>query len=544
MATRWHSFEPTQFFPAPIRNASAALNSALGTVAKAGKVVERALTAAAAVANVQPANPVEAAVRTTLAQIDRYITGLIGYTQCHAIVIPVRKRIGRRGPADILSRFDDFLSPSTSGYTFVQNSLATKAGPGVFFRTLVESVADGGDFCRPIFPSDYAVTGACVLVGAESLRDLAAPFHLFSTLFVGNQRLAPAATILPVVQNLRVMPTAVKGGTGVVLHWDPVPPVNNAPLFSDDVIVSKEIFLIRTVKPFQQGFLHWDDLFNGQQPSDSRSDLPSTNESRVIARIRNHGFITSHVSDEDLLNPLRTYYFAACVRYTMNGVVQPMGPLSNVVRVTRIQPLPSSRLAIPPDWIATPNFAALFPPLALAINRIRLTASHLGAFTTNNTGGQQLLSQTVEQIRRLATQWEATIVQTEEITARLQAITAINAPGGMYATVITNPSGGINGWLSELAQRMSDTTDPSRPQLSDQSLVLGFVVVAGAPRLPDLSAMTALFNMFFGSHPKNPLFDILQTMDGKPAPAPTTPAAPAPILGYDPALNPSTTPTC
>lgn len=114
----------------------------------------------------------------------------------------------------------------------------------------------------------------------------------------------------------------------------------------------------------------------------------------------------------------------------------------------------------------------------------------------------------------------------------------------MYATVITNPSGGINGWLSELAQRMSDTTDPSRPQLSDQSLVLGFVVVAGAPRLPDLSAMTALFNMFFGSHPKNPLFDILQTMDGKPAPAPTTPAAPAPILGYDPALNPSTTPTC
>lgn len=543
MANKWHSFEPTQFFPAPIQQAATALDTAFSTIGKTTAVVEKALKLAQALSRTAATNPVEAALRTALGQIDGYIEGILGNTQCHAIVIPIRKQVVRRTPSQ-MARLDDFLSPTEPAAAFVQEALIGKAGPGVFYRTLVESVADTGDINRPDFPADYAVVGACVLAGAETLSDLQVPFQLFSTLFVGNQRIAPSANTLPVVQGLRVTPAALRGGTGVVLRWSPLSPIANVPLFSDDVIVAKEIFLVRTSMPFQQGFLSWDDLFDGVQPQEDASDLQEKNESKVIARLRNHGAVVSYTDTSNLLDPKKTYYYAACVRYTVNGIVQPMGALSNVVRVTREQPSPSTRQATPPDWIATPTLMAMFPPLNQAVNRIRLGISRLGSITTSNTGAQQLLQQTITQISRLIAQWEDTITQVNEATSKLQALTASATPSGMYSTVITKSSGGMDAWMAELARRMSDTTDASRPQLSDQSMVIGFVIVAGAPRLPDLSALLALLQLFFGSHPKNPLFTTIAQFDGNPATPASTPATGAPILGYDDALNPSTTPTC
>ncbi len=541
MANSWHSFEPTQFFPAPIQRAVAAIDTAFGAVAKATGVVEKALKLASKLAKTASTNPVETVLRTAVNQIDGYIEGILGNTQCHAIVIPIRKQVQRRTAVQA-GGLDDHLSANEPAAAFVQNALIGTAGPGVFYRTLIESVGDAGDINRPDFPADYAVVGACVLAGAESLADLQVPFRLFSSLFVGNQRIAPSANTLPVVKGLRVTPAALRGGTGVVLRWEALAPVYNVPLFSDDVIIAKEIFLIRTSAPFTTGWTSWGDLFNDVEPGDT--GLPEKGESKVIARLRNHGAVVGYTDTDNLLDPKKTYYYAACVRYTVDNVIQPMGVLSNVVRVTRTNPSPSTRQATPPDWIATPTLMAMFPPLHEVVNQVRLGISRLGSFTTSNTGAQQLLNQTISQIQRLVAQWEATVAQTTEVTDRLQALTSSAAPSGMYATVISKSTGGMDGWLAELARRMSDTTDTSRPQLSDQSMVVGFVLVAGAPRLPDLSAILALLQLFFGSHPKNPLFDVLRTLDGAPGAPVTVPAVPAPILGYDDALNPSTTPTC
>lgn len=543
MASQWQSFEPTQFFPAPIQRAVAAVDTAFSATLKATAILDKALKVAARVSRQASVNPVEAALRTATAQIDDFLNGVMGNTQCHAILIPIRKRVGRRTP-NPASRLDDFLTPIEPAYAFVQSAMTSTAGPQGFYRTLVESVADAGDINRPTFPSNYSVAGACVIAGAETLSDLQVPFRLFSTLFLGNQRLPLYANVFPVVQNLRVRPAALSGGTGVMLSWDPLPPVSNAPLFTDEVIVSQEIFVIRTSLPFQQGFHSWDDLFAGSQPHDDPTDLQVKGPSRVIARIPNHGFVRGYTDTENLLDPLQTYYYTTCVRYTLNGVVQPMGAFSNVVRVARIRPLPSSRRAIPPDWIATPSIARMFPPLYQSINAVRLGISKLGAYTASNTGGQQMLNQTIAQLDRLDQQWMGTLANIEAVTARLQAITATGTPAGMYSTVIATSNGGIDGWLAELSRRLSDTSDPSRPDLSDQSSVIGFVILAGAPRLPELAGTLALLRLFFGSHPKSPLYNVLQTIDANPAPAPTTPAAPARVLGYDDALKPSTTPTC
>lgn len=543
MASQWQSFEPTQFFPVPLQRAVSAVDTAFGATRKATAVLDKALKVAAKISKSASTNPVEAALRTATAQIDSFLGGIMGSTQCHAILIPIRKRVQRRTP-DHASRLDDFLTPVEPAYAFVQSAMTSTAGPKGFYRTLVESVADAGDINRPDFPSNYAVAGACVIAGAETLSDLQVPFRLFMTLFVGNQRLAPYANVFPVVQNLRVTPAALSGGTGVVLSWDPLPPVSNAPLFTDEIIVSKEIFLIQTTRPLQQGFMSWDDLFATSQPQESASDLQVKDGSRVIARVQNHGFVRSYTDTTNLLDPKQTYYYTACVRYTLNGVVQPMGALSNTVRVSRARPVPSTRRATPPDWIATPSIARMFPPLYQSINAVRLGISRLGAYTASNTGGQQMLDQTISQLDRLAQQWTSSLTNIETVTGRLQAITSSGTPSGMYSTVITTSSGGVDAWLAELARRMNDTSDPSRPELSDQSSVIGFVILAGAPRLPELAGVLALLRLFFGSHPKSPLYDVLRQFDANPAPAPVVPAASPPVLGYDDALKPSSTPTC
>lgn len=340
---------------------------------------------------------------------------------------------------------------------------------------------------------------------------------------------------MPVVQNLRVLSAPVRGGVGVVLRWDPLLPVNVTPLLTGERVVAEEIVLIRIRQNFTRGWFAWSDLFNVEL-QDSLTDLPDKGDVKVIARIRNNGFVTSYTETRDLIGDKDTYYYTACVRYSVDTVVQPLGALSNVARVLRAAPTPSSRLAVPPDWYATKSLVELFPPLQEAINAIRLGASRLGSITSVNSGGQQLIQQTIDQIERLLAQYRDTIASVSEITERLQLLTAEQSPAGLHATTLTTSSGGMDAWFAELARRLSDA---SAPDISNDAVVVGFVIVAGAPRLPELSALVALFEMFFGRHPRNAL-----AVTQVPAPAVQVPAARSPIVGYTDAMLPSTVPTC
>lgn len=537
MADRWHTFEPSQFFPDPLQRAVSALDKAYGALEKTASVVDKALKVAKKLATKASVNPGEVALKAIMAEIDKYITGLSSNTTAHAIIIPIRKKVIRRtkGAAAI----EDFLSPNEPAYAYVQRAKDTAGGTAAFYNTLIESLADEGDICRPAFPSNYAVTGACVLAGAETLQDLQVPLRLFTTLFAGNMRMPPAATALPVVQNLRVLAAPVRGGVGAVLRWEPLMPVSVTPLLTGERVVAEEIFLIRVRQDFTRGWFAWSDLFN-VEPLESVTDLPDKGDVKVVARIRNNGFVVSYI-DTQLLSDKDTYYYTACVRYSLNGVVQPMGSLSNVARVTRSAPQPSSRLAVPPDWYATKSLTELFPPLQEAINTIRAGASRLTSITSVNSGGQQLIQQTIDQIDRLLQQYRDTIAKTAEITERLQLLTAEQSPAGLHATTLTTSAGGMDAWFAELARRLSDTSDPSTPVISNDAVVVGFVIVAGAPRLPELTALITLFEMFFGRHPRNPL---AAPLENTTAPRAQVPAAPRPIVGYTDAMLPSETPTC
>lgn len=541
MAERWHTFEPTQFFPDPLQRAVSALDKAYGAIEKAAGVVEKALRVSQKLAKKAAVNPAEVALRKIAAEVDRFIVGLDTNTTAHAIVIPIRKKVIRRTKGG--SGIEDFLNPNEPAYAYVQRAKTAGGGTGVFYTTLVESMADTGDVCRPMFPPDYAVTGACVLAGAETLQDLNVPLRLFTTLFTGNLRSPPGGASAPVVRNLKVMSAPVPGGIGAVLRWDPLPPVNTLPRLTGERIVAEEIFLIRVRQDFTRGWFTWADLFTAE-PLDDMSDLQDKGDVKVVARIRNNGFVVSYTDTKNLLGDKDTYYYTACVRYSVNNEVQPMGTLSNVARVTRVGPQPSSRLAVPPDWYATKSLSELFPPLHEAINLVRLEAARLGSRTTTNSGLQQMIEQTISQIQRLVQQYKATIESTKEITERLQTLTAEESPASLHATTITRSRGGMDAWLAELARRLSDTTDESTPSISEDAVVIGFVIVAGAPRLPDLSALIALFELFFGRHQRNPLNNVLNDNLAPDGGQGQIPAVNRPVLGYTDAMLPSETPTC
>lgn len=533
----WHSFEPAAFFPAPFQRATQAFRAATGLTTKALTVTERALRTVQRLSQTRPPSIAEGLLRRALDEVDQLVGGLTSNTQMHMIIVPVRKR--RAGSGD-LPELE--VNPGTPAYTYVQGAQAATGGTQVFFRTLLESVQDPGDLSKPDFPSTYATAGVCLIAGAETLSDLQVPFRLIQGLFASNLRMPVSGAILPVVEGLRVRTVATRSGTRAMITWTPVPPVTNTPFFAGDTLLAKEIFIIRINASLTTGWRSWSDLFT-HEPSSSATDLPRKAGAEVVARIRNHGFVTSYTDMAHTLDPKDTYYYTACVRYTINGEVQPMGALSNTARVTRVNPSPSTREATPPDWYATPTFAKLFPPLEQALNAVRLAVSRAGARTTINTGTSQMVDATLRQLQRTIAQYEATAAEVTEIADNLQALTDA-PPTGIHATVISKSSGGVNGWMSELSKRLSDTTDPSLPSYSPSSMTLGVVILAGAPTISGLRDVIRLLQLFFGRSQGNPLKTIVDSFEDGPSPGTPTTTAAAPVLGYDAAMRPTRTPQC
>lgn len=534
----WHTFEPAAFFPVPFQRATAAFGTATSATTKALKATDKALRIVQRISQNRIPSSAEALLRKILDEVDALVTGLTTNTQAHMIVIPIRKRRAGQAKADPVLD----APQGSSAYNYVQSMNAATGGTPVFFRTLVESVQDPGDPSKPDFPTNYATAGVCLIAGAETLSDLQVPLRLIQGLFASNYRLDPGANVFPVVQGLSVSTAATKNGTRAVIRWEPLPPTTNTPFFVGDTLIAREIFLIRIKSPLTSGWSSWSDLFTNE-PTDSATDLPRKGDAEVIARVRNHGFVRSYTDMNHVLDPKDTYYYTACVRYTINNEVQPMGALSNVARVTRQNPSPSSRRATPPDWYATPSFAKLFPPLEKALNSVRLAVSRAGSRTTINTGTSQMIELTLQQIQRTLAQYEELNAELTEISDNLQALTD-TPPTGLYATVISKSSGGVPGFLSELASRLSDTSDDTRPDFSPSSVTLGVVILAGAPTISGLRALIALLEAFFGRSQGNPLKTVIDSFDQGPAPVPQVPAANPPTVGYDAAMRPTRTPSC
>jgi len=574
MAENWETFGVQAVFPDEIRGIVEAVTTITGALNEVLTITKTALEIVKALASQAASNPVELILRQTINEIESFIDALTQQTTANAIIIPIQKQPFGLGERRSTTDIDDFdspidqliddgsfsVGPSLDTIEFINETASSVGGNAGFWRALQLSLQDPGDRNKPDFPLEFAVAGVCIIFGAEDYQDLQKNFALFERVFAMGNRASFDGNTRPVAQNVRTRALPVNGATpariGIQIDWDTIPPILGFPLYSDQVIVVNEIFIVRSTNSRFREQFSWNQSFS-REPQDSSSDLQEEGDNKVIARVTNDGFILRHIDDEETLVEGEVYYYGLALRYSIEDEVQPMGNFSNVVR-TRFSRPTGTRRSVAPDWWGTPSLIALFPDLEGLINTIRLEIAGLGSRTVSNSGASAVIEQTIAQIDLLLEQGEALLAAIDDTAGKLIALTELELVAATSSTVFGVSSGGMNRWMGDLAARMNDQSDPTRPPFDQSELVAGIVIVAGAPNLPDLQPFLDLLGLFFGSADDNPILNALNTIEvaardaetltfgpgmapsRDPDPIATTP----PQTLFDPNMNPTSTIAC
>lgn len=545
----WTSVQLNPPFADEILAASNSVSDALSAVNDFLGIIKELLELARALSFDISANPIEEAIRLLIAEIDRFLAGLLQSTRVHAIFIPIQKvpltPAQLRGQQvvqtlidpdvnedDRYDSFDEMLEENAfSGATevdetlidFIDNSPSATAGNRGFWRVLAESTRDIGDGNRPTFTPDFAVAGTTLVFGSTDMAELYRIFELIGSLLALGARSDLSGRTNITVQNLRALALPITvpedennpASIGVSLTWDKLGPAITFPAFSSDQQVVVEYLVIRSTSPQLREAYTWSQVFSRQPSFVDTSDLPEEGNSKVIARIPNDGFVTGYLDEDPELIEGAVYYYSVVARIEVNvdadfetDVILPISNLSNVVRIEVRRP-GDSKGGEPPDWIGTPSLASLFPALEALINQIRLALSQLGSFSLS---GPNILDEIISQIEGLVTRSEQVVAILNEINNRLAALLTSDV-SGIYATTFSVPVGGIDGWLGELARRLSDPADNTRPPFDNNELVAGVVVVGGAPTLPALDPLLSLLELFFGGSSSNTLLSTINEID-------------------------------
>jgi len=575
MAENWATFGVGDLIPEEVGSIVEAVTTVTGALNEVLTVTKTALEIVKALASTASSNPVELVLAATVSEIESFIDGLTAQTAAHAIMIPIQKQVfvgEEDGLTDLaterlvptgteLENEGNFsLGPSLATIDFVNASEAATGGNAGFWRALAITLSDEGDENKPDFPPEFAVAGVCIIFGAEDFKDLQGNFALFEQVFDMGNRANVHANTRPVAQNIRTRALPITGSSpariGVQIDWDPIPLAVGFPLYSDAVVIPTEIFVVRSTNPQFRERFSWNQAFS-REPQDSQSDLQEEGDNKVIARLTNDGFIVRHIDDEESLEENKLYFYGVSVRYTIDDEVQPMGNFSNVVR-TRFERPAGTRRSVQPDWWGTPSLIALFPDLEGLLNTIRLEVAGIGSRTASNSGASAVIDQTISQIDLLLEQGESLLAVINDTAGKLTALTELDVQAAMSSTAFAVSSGGMDRWMGDLAARMSDLSDPTRPPFDESELVAGIVIVAGAPNLPELQAFLDLLELFFGSSEDNPILDAINTVEvatreaetlvfdsGMTATRETDPvAAEPPEVVFDSAMNPTTTIAC
>lgn len=514
----WRNLELEAFYPKQAREAIDAIVDFTDKLKTILNVTKAGLELARAAAALASADPLELALRALLQEIEALIDALLGETTAHALVVPIQKQYYGLGDPIPSGSIDANVRTPNYGtllnnnafaqsvanantpdvINFINSSDTAQGGNRGYYTTIVTSLNDPGDYAKPDFPQNFAVAGVAVIFGSTSLTDIYKIVAIIGRIIdLGlssdlTSRSRPVATGL----KARVLPEPTEGKIGVQLDWDPVPPLLIKPLLSLEAAIITEIFVIRSTDSMLRERFSWNKNFP-TQPADDIHALPSTTTTRVIARLRNDGFRARFVDTSSDLKVDTPYYYAIALRYKINGVFQPMSDLSNSVRVYYTQFPGGSRQGVPPDWFATPSLYQMFPIVRTIVSKIELFVASVLNRTTSNNGVSNMIEQTIVLIEALIAEAERLLVEIKEITDLLQEIATADI-GGIYATSIAVPTGGIFGWTSELARRLSNTQDTSRPPYDAQELVAGIVLVAGAPNFSELAAFVKQLKLFFG----------------------------------------------
>lgn len=549
----WHAVSASAALPPALQKAFSALDVGTRSVAAALRVTVASLAIARGVARAADLNPAEVAIREGLSEIDTFLAELTlnGGPTIHVLLVPIVRKKALPNTQVLTQSFRDtvveFLrgDPTQDPAALVADAMNQTAGMAGFMRSFMVSLFDAGDSRRPMFPASFATAGVCLVAGGESYADLVVPARLLASLFDARRaRLPLLGHVETVPQNVRVTPIpGTEATTHAVVRWDAVPPINQIPVGRTDILHNEEIVVVCIEGPIQPGESYdWESLFAGVTLPADRAVKPTNaaGNATVIARLRNHGLTQSFTDTRDLDATVPRRYVVYLRE--RQGDAYFMSPPSAAVWMPRTGSTSTrATRGTPPDWYAVPSVISTVPKLAEAITEVRTQLSRAAMYTTVNTGEGQLVDRAFTALERDLQQRAAEAERVSTLTANLNALasSAAGASVGMHSILITSATGGMAGWTAKLARSLTNPNDPGRPQYSSSAPMTGVVLVAGAPRLPQLASVIALFRLLFGRKKT--------ASEGLP---PALPAAassgPAPKaeLHFDDAMRPVSTPQC
>ncbi len=465
--------------------------------------------------------------------IDDVIEGLLLGGKVHVLFVPIPKsisgNIGEPLPITLQDManglgfdFEELGTAITQGanQSYTTLSQSSTGGNSAFFRTVAQSLYDRYDPNRPQYfsPGD-AVACQVILLGSASLADGILSANALNRLFRPEGSLA--ARLVPVPQNVHVQAITVPGsvGMGVEVAWDPPPLQFTSPYFPSVTFKVTDYAVIRSTERTAPNARSVLDLIGTKEIVEG-----STNGGTKILKVGSNGaqFDPGNAVyvDTEKLDSTKTYYY--CVAWRVSIFEGPITKLQetflnwedvqvSAVRKVVVRRIPPDNRGTPPDWEARGSLVDIMPPVALAIRKVKAKILALASRSVKGPAGD--VSQGLDILQKNIDQLAARAAELAQDFVKLRALLNVALPG-LYTTGFFG-IGGNAFLLSELAKRLNDRSDSSRPPFDSNEYVIGLVLVAGGPRLPDIQPVIDMFDLFFGA-PQNdsPLFTALSSLDG------------------------------
>ena len=387
-------------------------------------------------------------------------------------------------------------------------------GNAGFFNTFLASLYDQADPNRPMYVSPGDAVGCTViLAGAASVADMLKVANAFTRLFHPNASAGLASRLVPTPQNVRTTVIAAPAAKkmAVQISWDPAKPSFDTPYFPSASVRVQQYALIRSTSPKAMNARHVLDLFATADLVEGLTSIDADKSSQVIAI--GAGTYNIYV-DSSPLDPTKTYYY--CVAWqveVVEGTAETLLPwdLLSTVSKANMRRVPVGTRGTPPDWTAVGSAIDVIPTVSVVIRTLLAQVSAIGNRATSGPGA--VVSAGLEALKANVQALTNRVIDINATIQRIAAMFKEELPA-LYATEF-HGLGGVPYIVQELSRRLGDTSDTSRPPFDSNEYVLGVVIVAGGPRMPDIQAAVDLLGLLFGSPSvDSPLYTTLASMDG------------------------------
>jgi hypothetical protein len=507
----WTTINPNQLLPnvfvSAVKGASGALTGLLSSIASDLSLPSQLSLPSAP-------NAAEAVVKAILDTLSKILIG----GRIHVLTVPFAKTYPAPKQSalpptlgDLQDALNVALGPvDTTTADAYATLLAKTGGNAGFYNAFAESLMDPLDPHRPQYDNTHdAVAMAVLLVGASRYTAASSAASMLDQLTRPKGGNGLAARTVPIPQNLtaKVVAASVAPGTGIEVSWDPPSATYTSPYFPGVSNVIAKYAIIRTTDSSAMSARSVLNFFSTQSLTEG---LTSGNATVVsVGDGKSSTFLDTTVK-LDAGTPV--YY---CVAWqctcTENGASStlPFDRVSNVAKIL-VQPPAPPQTGTSPDWVAMGAAIQVFPALASAAKSLIAQAQ---TALTPSASSSSRLGNALKIAEGSATRLSA---RATELLHDVESLaTSLSRPiPSLYVTQMSSAKGGNVFLMSELARRLQDTSDASRPPFDNGEYVCGVCFVAGAPRLADLANVLTFFNALFGpANAANPLMGLLAAID-------------------------------